>query len=100
MVTEANYTYHSEHFVMYVIGSSLGSTPETDRILFMNYPSITNTSKREILAKTYKENTMKRHDTEGRWQCEGAGRNQSYASIGQEMSAASKSRNRQGRIFS
>ena len=40
MVTEGNYTYCSEHFVMYAIVESLCCTSETNIILYGTYTSI------------------------------------------------------------
>lgn len=40
MVTDANQTYHEEHLVMYKNIESLECTPETNRILYVNYTSI------------------------------------------------------------
>ena len=40
MVTDGNYTYYGEHFIMYVNVESLYYTPETNVILHNNYSSI------------------------------------------------------------
>ena len=39
-MAEGKYTYHSEHWVMYIIVKSLGCTPETDVTLRIDCTSI------------------------------------------------------------
>lgn len=45
MVTDGRQTYHGEHFVMYINVESLHGTPETNRVLHVNY---TSTKKKEM----------------------------------------------------
>lgn len=40
MVTEGNYTYCDEHFIMFIIVDSLCCTPETNILLYVNYTSL------------------------------------------------------------
>lgn len=42
MTPDVNYTYQSEHFIMYIIIESLCYTPETNIILYVNNTSIKN----------------------------------------------------------
>ena len=48
MVTDGNYTYHSEHCIIYIIVESLCCTAETNVTLYVNYTSL---KKRENLSK-------------------------------------------------
>lgn len=47
MVTDGNQTYHGDHFVMYINIESLLYTPETRKILYVNYTSIKNSIKKK-----------------------------------------------------
>lgn len=40
MVTDGNYTYCGENFIMYVVVKSLCCPPEINIILYISYPSI------------------------------------------------------------
>jgi len=40
MVTDGDYTYSSEHWVVYRIVKSVCCTPETNIILYVNYTSV------------------------------------------------------------
>lgn len=40
MVTDGDYTYHSDHFIMHIIVESLYYRSETNMIWYVNYTSI------------------------------------------------------------
>ena len=84
MGTDGNYSYHDEHFVMYIIVESLCCTPEMTILLYVNYTSVKNEAKFKILK--IKKHRPRQSQKVGEWEMtEGEGEEEGL-SVGRSKS--------------